>query len=684
MAAALIALLPAPASRASSSVVFEGSGWGHGVGMSQYGSRAMAVEGWTGKQIIEYYFTGTTVADYDSKIGGWLVNDPTPLWVNITTTSETTGLQLRATASGLSLCQQEPAWVGALSLKNNQGAYSPYVELLEQRLAAEGFNPGAVDGWFDTATDTAVKAYQSAKGLTVDGIVGNQTKNSLWAWDGADRCVVETALTTTVQELVPTADGSECLFGGAFAPGDCRGSVRNMSPSTRLALPQKKVRNGTDIELARGNLRIRPDRADSNNAFQGIHALLQVGIDDYVLGIDETLLSWGTSGAMAALHAQAIASRSYGVGTARGIGPESNFDSKRKDSCWCHLYSTPTSQVYAGWYAETNWSGTWKTAADATRRQVVSHTNYPIVTTFFSSSSGGKTESNVWAGWSTTQLPYLQSVDDPWSLDSANPFAAWSNYWTPSGVASKLGFDELTGVDVIERNPSGTARTVRFVGKQGGSTVVSDRTGAWVARSFGLRSRYFTVTWGDVSTAGTGGSGGSTGPFTDISGSVFVHDITWLYERGLTSGCNPPTNDRYCPDRNVTRGEMAVFIQRALRLPAASGDHFDDDNGKFYEDAANRLYEAGITSGCGARKFCGDQAIPREQMAALLDRALDLDPATKDYFVDDSKSMFQDSINRVAEAGITKGCNPPTNDRFCPTDYVTRGQLAAFLKRALD
>jgi len=30
------------------------------------------------------------------------------------------------------------------------------------------------------------------------------------------------------------------------------------------------------------------------------------------------------------------------------------------------------------------------------------------------------------------------------------------------------------------------------------------------------------------------------------------------------------------------------------------------------------------------------------------------------------------------------GCNPPTNDRFCPNDYVTRGQMAAFLARGLD
>ena len=35
------------------------------------------------------------------------------------------------------------------------------------------------------------------------------------------------------------------------------------------------------------------------------------------------------------------------------------------------------------------------------------------------------------------------------------------------------------------------------------------------------------------------------------------------------------------------------------------------------------------------------------------------------------------------DAGITQGCNPPTNDLYCPNDRVTRGQMAAFLVRAL-
>ena len=61
-----------------------------------------------------------------------------------------------------------------------------------------------------------------------------------------------------------------------------------------------------------------------------------------------------------------------------------------------------------------------------------------------------------------------------------------------------------------------------------------------------------------------------------------------------------------------------------------------------------------------------------------------LPAATMDYFVDDAGSVFEADINAIAAAGITLGCNPPTNDRYCPTDNVTRAQMAAFLRRALD
>jgi len=43
--------------------------------------------------------------------------------------------------------------------------------------------------------------------------------------------------------------------------------------------------------------------------------------------------------------------------------------------------------------------------------------------------------------------------------------------------------------------------------------------------------------------------------------------------------------------------------------------------------------------------------------------------------------LFHDDIVWLADSGVTRGCNPPANDMFCPESYVTRGQMAAFMRR---
>lgn len=175
-----------------------------------------------------------------------------------------------------------------------------------------------------------------------------------------------------------------------------------------------------------------------------------------------------------------------------------------------------------------------------------------------------------------------------------------------------------------------------------------------------------------------------TNRFIDTSDSVFHHTIKWLAEENITEGCNPPQNHEYCPGDNVTRGQMAVFFARTFGLPATSTDYFDDDTGRFYENSANRMAEAGITVGCDSRTYCGERDISRGEMAAMLSRVLSLPSSNTDHFGDDDGSTFESAINRIADGNITQGCNPPTNDRYCPEDDVNRGQMAAFLQRSAN
>ncbi len=174
-------------------------------------------------------------------------------------------------------------------------------------------------------------------------------------------------------------------------------------------------------------------------------------------------------------------------------------------------------------------------------------------------------------------------------------------------------------------------------------------------------------------------------PFNDVLDSKFLLDIKWAYVQSISVGCRPPNWNSYplpfCPDGLVTRGQMATFLVRALELPPASIDYFTDDENNIHEDKINRLRAAGITFGCTATTFCPTGLVTRAQMASFLARAFDLASANTDYFTDDETNRHEANINRLRAAGISWGCG---GTRFCPNGIVTRGQMAAFLHRAAD
>jgi hypothetical protein len=166
--------------------------------------------------------------------------------------------------------------------------------------------------------------------------------------------------------------------------------------------------------------------------------------------------------------------------------------------------------------------------------------------------------------------------------------------------------------------------------------------------------------------------------FTDIDASLFRPDIIWLTDQGITRGCSA---SRYCPGIGVSRQQMASFLARALELPGTGRDFFADDDRSQHEGDINRLAASGITGGCADGRFCPTAPVTRGEMASFLVRALRLPATSQDAFRDDERSIHEGAINRLAAAGITGGC---ADGRFCPTAGVTRGEMAAFLHRALS
>ena len=174
------------------------------------------------------------------------------------------------------------------------------------------------------------------------------------------------------------------------------------------------------------------------------------------------------------------------------------------------------------------------------------------------------------------------------------------------------------------------------------------------------------------------------GFFRDDETSVHQLSIDKLFEAGITKGCNPPLNDQYCPLREITRGEMAAFLRRNLKLTDVETDYFVDDAESVFAADIDALAEAGIAFGCSETEYCPDVPLLRDELAELFVRAFGYDnPDEADYFTDDEGTRFEGSINALASNRITLGCNPPTNDNFCPERSLTRAEMASFFVRAL-
>ncbi len=107
-----------------------------------------------------------------------------------------------------------PVASAACSISANLGLGStgPAVQCLQQTLNAQGFNSGPVDGKFGSVTYRAVRSYQQAKGLYVDGIVGRQTGSALGIWGTGGSTGGSTGGGST---------GGSSGGGGAPAPAGC-------------------------------------------------------------------------------------------------------------------------------------------------------------------------------------------------------------------------------------------------------------------------------------------------------------------------------------------------------------------------------------------------------------------------------------------------------------------------------
>jgi glucose/arabinose dehydrogenase len=172
------------------------------------------------------------------------------------------------------------------------------------------------------------------------------------------------------------------------------------------------------------------------------------------------------------------------------------------------------------------------------------------------------------------------------------------------------------------------------------------------------------------------------GSFTDDDGNFHEGAIEAIKAANITLGCG---GTLYCPGAPVTRAEMAVFLIRALlESPIAHRGTFSDvPNGQWYTGYVERIAQLGIATGYPDGTYRPNNPISRGEMAVLLMRALNQQPAAFQGTFSDvpNGQFFTGAVERIALLGITIGCG---GGRYCPFDQVLRDQMATFIARAFN
>jgi len=177
--------------------------------------------------------------------------------------------------------------------------------------------------------------------------------------------------------------------------------------------------------------------------------------------------------------------------------------------------------------------------------------------------------------------------------------------------------------------------------------------------------------------------------FLDVGAfTLFDRLISQLVANGVTAGCG---GGNYCPNSNVTRKQMAVFVLKAKHgvcyvPPPCAGVFPDVPCSSNFAPWIEEFAAEGITGGCGNGDYCPEANVRRDQMAVFLLKgkygSSFTPPPCAGVFGDVAcPSTFANWIEQLAAEGVTGGCG---NGNYCPLDNNTRGQMAAFLVKAMN
>lgn len=137
-------------------------------------------------------------------------------------------------------------------------------------------------------------------------------------------------------------------------------------------------------------------------------------------------------------------------------------------------------------------------------------------------------------------------------------------------------------------------------------------------------------------------------------------------------------DETFRPNRGITRGQVATLLARAEELEPADGPYdFPDIEGSVHAGNIQALADAGIVTGRSDGTFGPNDPIQRDQFASVVARWLEIEEIADGPFTDVVPgSTHAGSINALAELGIVNGRTPT---QFLPLANLRRDQTATII-----
>lgn len=173
--------------------------------------------------------------------------------------------------------------------------------------------------------------------------------------------------------------------------------------------------------------------------------------------------------------------------------------------------------------------------------------------------------------------------------------------------------------------------------------------------------------------------------FKDVPSTYYAYkEINSLVSKGVIKGF---ADNTFRPTKSVTRGEFATFVARSLNLPAAQSSFKDVKKDSPVYDGISRAAKAGIIKGFADGTFKGDRSVTREDMAVMIDRAMQLKGSytkTKSLNFSDASRIggyAKLSVQRVYYYGVMGAYS---GSKFQGKVAGTRAETARFIYRMLS